>query len=407
MDRFEYGFPTLEGNEVRIGSAKNIKLYDGDHKTNFEGGEIVLTSHRLWWVAPGVVENGLSCLTLDLSYIVFIEEEIPSAFAFTRSSKLVLHLSPSNHGKKPGPANSSNNNYIKLSFKDGLDDNFIVSFRNTLSAKKWESLPLVQASALSVPPKYVPIKTRTGIVGIERGMQEKQKATEENISVAFQDLSKLMDMAKDMVNISKTISMKIREKQGCITEDETIQFKSYLLSLGIDDPVTRDSYSSESKYMTNLAKEMADILLQPIKDVGGMMSLADAYCRVNRARGLELLSPEDMLSAAKILEKLSLPIRLRKFDSGVMVLQLTSHDDNAVVEDTFASVEMNGSLTPAELSQSLGISVLLAKERLTTTEKKGLVCRDESIQGLRFYPNLFDKETLMEFSDKLQLIKSN
>lgn len=38
-----------------------------------------------------------------------------------------------------------------------------------------------------------------------------------------------------------------------------------MLSLGIDDPVTRDSYSSESKYMSNLAKELTDILLQPLK----------------------------------------------------------------------------------------------------------------------------------------------
>jgi len=54
------------------------------------------------------------------------------------------------------------------------------------------------------------VKLRTGIVGIERGIQEKQKATDESISKAFQDLSILMDMAKDMVNLSKNISQKIR-----------------------------------------------------------------------------------------------------------------------------------------------------------------------------------------------------
>jgi ESCRT-II complex subunit VPS36 len=54
------------------------------------------------------------------------------------------------------------------------------------------------------------MKLRTGIVGIERGIQEKQKATDESISRAFQDLSKLMDMAKDMVHLSKSISQKIR-----------------------------------------------------------------------------------------------------------------------------------------------------------------------------------------------------
>ena len=54
------------------------------------------------------------------------------------------------------------------------------------------------------------MKTRTGIIGIERNLQEKQKVTEQSISMAFQDLKKLMDMAKDMVAISKIISAKIR-----------------------------------------------------------------------------------------------------------------------------------------------------------------------------------------------------
>ena len=32
---------------------------------------------------------------------------------------------------------------------------------------------------------------------------------------------------------------KKQEKQGEVSDDETVQFKSYLLSLGISDPVTR------------------------------------------------------------------------------------------------------------------------------------------------------------------------
>lgn len=61
------------------------------------------------------------------------------------------------------------------------------------------------------------------------------------------------------------------------------------------------------------------------------MTLTDVYCRVNRARGLELLSPEDLLNASRQLASLDLPIVLRVFDSGVMVLQARSHDDNTIV----------------------------------------------------------------------------
>jgi ESCRT-II complex subunit VPS36 len=48
-----------------------------------------------------------------------------------------------------------------------------------------------------------------------------------------------------------------------------------------------------------------------------------------------------------------------------------------------------GSLSAEQLAQELGISVVLAKERLLAAEKAGKACRDDTIEGLRFYPNLF------------------
>ena len=56
-----------------------------------------------------------------------------------------------------------------------------------------------------------------------------------------------------------------QDRQGDITEDETIRFKSYLLSLGIDDPVTRNDYRSESQYYQQLAKQLSDILVEPVQ----------------------------------------------------------------------------------------------------------------------------------------------
>lgn len=34
-----------------------------------------------------------------------------------------------------------------------------------------------------------------------------------------------------------------------------------------------------------------------------MMALADVWCRINRARGLELISPEDLLNACRYVMK--------------------------------------------------------------------------------------------------------
>lgn len=47
-----------------------------------------------------------------------------------------------------------------------------------------------------------------------------------------------------------------------------MRFKSYLLSLGIDDPVTRDSFRNESQFHKSLARQLADFLKQPIEVSG-------------------------------------------------------------------------------------------------------------------------------------------
>lgn len=268
-----------------------------------------------------------------------------------------------------------------------MDEDFVRSLRETVSAKVWQTSTINQSTS-ATNTKAPRIKLRTGIVGIERNLQEKQKQTDDSIQLAFQDLNKLMKMAKEMVGLSAMISTKIRERQGDISEDETVRFKSYLMSLGIDDPVTRDGYQSNSEYYTNLSRQICQIMLDPITEAGGMMSLADVYCRVNRARGLELVSPEDLLNACKVM---SGPMKMRQFPSGAMVLQLESHDEEAVAVATAEVVEDKKSISVEELARLLSISMILAQERLLIAERAGNVCRDESMEGLRFYPNLFLK----------------
>lgn len=400
MNRFEYADSRLMPNELYVRRDMAVRLYDGDTRTHFEGGELVLTSHRILWGRPGDISRGNTCLSLSLRHVICFEEETPGPFSFGRSKKIVLHLFEPAADKMPGPAENSSYDYVKLSFKEGLGSNFIRELSDAMMRRLWEIVPAVglilpnDAHNSEGNSKLLPqIKTRTGIIGIERSLQEKQKETDESISLAFQDLTKLMNMAKDMVAISKTISAKIRARQGDITEDETVRFKAYLMSLGIDDPVTRDTYKSSNEYFIQLAKQLAYILEEPIKEVGGMMTLTDVYCRVNRARGLELLSPEDLLHASRQLAPLDLPIVLRSFDSGVMVLQIRSHDDNSVVDRIMELLKEKESLTAEDLAQSEGISVLLARERLLVTEKHGKACRDDSIEALRFYSNLFLEES--------------
>ncbi|VDP08412.1 unnamed protein product [Soboliphyme baturini] len=184
-------------------------------------------------------------------------------------------------------------------------------------------------------------KSRAGIVSIERQMMQKSQKNSQSVNQAFEDLSKLMGSAKEMVVLAKNIAEEIRAKRGAISDDETVQLKSYLLSLGIDDPVTKEG--SKSSYFSCLAEEVVKILKQPIEDCGGIMTLTDAYVRVNRARGFE--------------------------------------------------VKQCAGISAIELSETVRLPVILAGERLLLLEEKGLLCRDESIEGLRFFFNLFLHES--------------
>ena len=141
---------------------------------------------------------------------------------------------------------------------------------------------------MSGPPKV------RGIVGIERQIKQSQEAADREISESFQDLRKLMEKARDMSTLAKSISNTLKTKSNKeISEDETIVFKSHLLSLGVDgslgeDPVTRKKFANDSSYYRELARQIATIMKPVLDSRGGQMSLTDVYCTINRARGLEV-----------------------------------------------------------------------------------------------------------------------
>lgn len=381
MDRFTWTNGLLEINETLVIQQRGVRLYDGDDKAKMDVGIVLLTTHRLIWRDQ---KNHECCISIPLSQVIFFEEQ---AAGIGKSAKIVVHLHPPPANKEPGPYQHSKFSYIKLSFKEHGQIEFYRRLTEEMTQKRWENTPADQPSTATGSKTG---RTRAvGIVGIERKLEEKRKETDKSISEAFEDLSKLMVKAKEMVELSKSIANKIKDKQGDITEDETIRFKSYLLSMGIANPVTRETHGSGTHYHMQLAKQLGDMLQAPLEERGGMMALTEVYCLVNRARGMELLSPEDLVNACKMFESLKLPLRLRIFDSGVMVVQLQSHSEEEMIASALDSVSEKGSLTAEEFAKLLGLSVLLAKERLLLAEKMGNLCRDDSVEGLRFYPNLF------------------
>ncbi len=79
---------------------------------------------------------------------------------------------------------------------------------------------------------------------------------------------------------------------------------------------------SGKNYFTELAKEVEKFTSSVLSNFGGVLALVDLYCMYNRARGTDLISPEDLLLACEKLNHIpESKIILRTFQSGVKVVQ--------------------------------------------------------------------------------------
>ncbi|KAL7641458.1 UNVERIFIED_CONTAM: hypothetical protein RMT77_007329 [Armadillidium vulgare] len=384
MDRWYWSQSCTESGECVHQKIGGVRLYDGDQKTSFKDGILYLTDRRIIWEQP----DKTVFLALNLSLVILVEEE---KGGFRSDPKIILHLATPTKSQSSGPIGRSNFTFIKLSFSNGGKDLFEKNLEKALQAKAWEKSLFTQPQGQSL--STMPL--RAGILGIERDIHSKQRETSSNISKAFEDLKNLMSLAKDMVTLSRNIANKIKEQTGEISSDETVQLRSYLLSLGVDDPVTKEAVGSTTEYHKKLAQEICNVLKSSVEEVGGVMLLSEVYCRINRARGLQLLSPEDVYNACSLMSNMHLPLRLFTFKSGVQVLQLSSLDEEEVSNNLKEFLEgcKEGGISPIEFSRSSGVPLLLAQERLYHAERCGVTVRDESSEGLRFYPNLFFTRT--------------
>merc|ERR1711933_176330 len=191
--------------------------------------------------------------------------------------------------------------------------------------------------------------------------------------------------AKQMVSLANRLSASTEAKESAN------EFDTMLHGMGIISPVTKAASGSE--YHSLLARQLVDFLLKPLKRCGGMMTLTDVYCFYNKARGTQLVSPDDLLEACRMMSSMGMPMKLKQFDkTGVMVLQLNAFNEQnqtKTILDLIATKCQNKGINELRMSQLLNISINLAREQLISAEEKGFLCRDDSVEGLKFYKNIF------------------
>ncbi|KAH8858311.1 Vacuolar protein-sorting-associated protein [Schistosoma japonicum] len=441
MDRFRWCSDDVENygstkqdnlNEETIVLQKpGVRLYDGPNRSAFDNGLLKLTTHRLLWSNPFTPTS--SFIALPLAAIISVKvEDSGNSLAVYRTPKLILRLltvaalqnvlsslpnppqwieqwcgvgnlgsgSDSTTFSATAVVSHSREDHIKLGFPMAGHQEFLQSLNEVLQVKLW-TLSYYSDS------KFTTKSYGTGGIGaIQRQQAARAVKTDRNITETFEDLSQLMSNANEMVKLSRILAKKIRDTKGSdLSANEIAELRSAMLSMGVMEVVSGDergsstSSTSSTTFYVQLAHQVSKLLFPLLKGqysnhsddrlYAGCIDLATAYCRVNRARGMDLISPEDLLRACRYLDKEGLPVRLKGYANGLLVLQLASEDEMETLKSTADLVEKRTSLSVDELARTVNLSPFLAKARLLAVEEAGLICRDDSEAGLRFYPNYF------------------
>ena len=319
----------------------------------------------------------------------------------------------------PKPGASDGSDVVKLSFRGGGEKTFYERLKGSMTQRKWllqNAPPAPKASRDSDGPgagsnNGTPTKSNraAGIAGLEQLGVNMRKNNEILIGSAFEDLEALMASAKDVVALAERFARQTNGPGGISAEENALLAES-ASQLGLI--TTKDIVgggSSESLYLSELARNLAEFLTDDsrgvLKRAGGIITLVDLWAMFNRARGgVELVSPSDFEKAARLWEQLKLPVRLRTFRSGVMVVQRSDRTDDTTIKALLSWLqdlhefpperevawdwrEFGRGVTAQEAAERFGWSIGVAEEELLMAEERGAVCREEGLEGLKFWKN--------------------
>jgi len=317
---------------------------------------------------------------------------------------------------------------LKFSFRVGGEKIFLERLKSALVQRKWllYSAPPVPkpvpspSEVVSTQASNQAAARMVGIAGLERRGQDLRKNNELIIGNAFEDLEALMTSAKEIIALAESFSSQAQSGTGTSSEAAALVSES-ASALGLVTTKDMLGGSSDSLYLSELSRNLAEFLTDDARGVlrreGGIMSLVDLWAVFNRARGgVELISPSDFEKAAQLWDKLKLPIRLRRFKSGLLVVQGRDRTDDKTVasllswlqsfqvyapdtEVSWSWQQFGRGVTAQEVAEKFGWSVGVATEELEMAEEKGALCRELGLDGIKFWENWLVKD--IPLADKL------
>ncbi|KAF2091666.1 Vps36-domain-containing protein [Saccharata proteae CBS 121410] len=308
---------------------------------------------------------------------------------------------------------------IKFSFRAGGEKIFFERLKGAMVQRKWllkSAPPVPKPTEDSLDrdqsPQGVPLRNKVvGIAGLERRGIEQRKNNEVMIGSAFEDLEALMTSAKEIIALAESFASQADLPSSGASSEANALLSQSASALGL--VTTKDMLGqgagADTLYISELSRNLAEFLTDDSKGIlkreGGIMSLVDLWAVFNRARGgVELVSPTDFEKAAQMWDRLKMPVRLRRFKSGLLVVQGRDRTDektiaalqgwlqelHATAPDGEAPWDWRSygqGVTAQEVAERFGWSVGVASEELEMAEERGVLCREQGLDGLRFWEN--------------------
>lgn len=356
--------------------------------------------------------NHPSLLTCELCGAPLISQDVPPGL----DNPTLRTESPGptlNHLPAPG---MENNESIKLSFRGGGEKIFHERLKGCMTQRKWllQGAPPVpkpnrpesgSSQSRTSTPTGERLKT-VGIAGLEQRRLDVRKNNELVIGNAFEDLEALMASAKDIIALAESL--------GNGSGNSETNAVANALGLVTTKDMLGGGSNSESLYISELSRNLAEFLTDDARGIlrkaGGIITLVDLWAVFNRARGgVELVSPLDFEKAARLWEKLKLPVQLRSFKSGVLVVQGSDRTDAKTIKALLSWLQdlhsfppdkelswdweqFGRGVTAQDAAERFGWSIGVAEAELEMAEDRGALCREESIEGLKFWENFIDDQ---------------
>jgi ESCRT-II complex subunit VPS36 len=373
------GTALLLDDEVSLLMKRSTTVYTCDKKTLYDRGIAQVTTHRFLWIDS----SHRNAVQLPLDSVE--SAQLVTEGIFSRTTKIELRGLDARHKVRVGCASAIERLHeaIESSLRAREWTRWPTSEKGKTDVTSASSSSSDSAGAAAGDESLTFNVSHAGIGGIVLKVKERAEERDQSLQAAFTDLDALMANARVMVDMARRLS-----SQDASASSENAQFRHYLMSVGIASPVTKKE--AGSLYHSQLARQLSEFLDRPLRDHSGVMTLPDVYCLYNRARGTELISPDDLFRACSLFESLQLPVALRSFDSGVVVVESKlHHSDEAISQRLVQFYRESGPLSAFDVAQSHNIPMPLALEQLYIAECLGVLARDESFEGLLFYENMF------------------